>query len=386
MLITTCSKPEVYTTSKYACQTNITNTHPESVKFSNFLEDKVEEGLPGITMLIETPEGIWTGAAGVADIPNEIPMLPCNVHRVGSATKVFTAAVIFMLEEQGMLQLDDKIELHLGSEIVDKIENGKEATITHLLNHSSGIFEYLDIDYTLTFYNDLTKHWTAMEELEFVYNQDAVFPLGTEVSYSNTNYLLLGLIAEKITGKTGTQLYKEMIFDPLNLEHTYFNQESKIPSNLVRGYYDEFGDGVLKDITDITFANNSMAGGLSSNVEDLNVFLKACMTSGGLFSDSTITKMLTISGLPFSEPDKFNYGSEYKVRKISGIGLCWFETETEYGMAYGHDGGMNGRRARMWYWPDSNKSIIILMNASGEKIKPIQTEIRKNDMVKLLFE
>ncbi|MFK7772210.1 MAG: serine hydrolase domain-containing protein [Saprospiraceae bacterium] len=382
----TCTKPEDFAVEKYACGSTLINSHPDSIRFHNFLKEKIAEGLPGITMLIETPEGIWSGAAGVADIPNNIKMQRCNVHRVGSITKTFTASVILMLQEQGLLELNDKISNYLNSEIINKVANADEATIKNLLQHSSGIANYLDIQYTLVYLNDLTKHWTAMEELALIYDEPAIFPVGEMVDYSNTNFLLLGLIAEKITGKTGTQLYREMIFDPLGLEHTFFNQESEIPQELVRGYHDEFGDGQYRDITEITYANNSMAGGISSNVEDLHIYLKACMESGGLFEDSTISNMLAVSNLPFQNPATFEYGEEYKVKKVSGIGLSWFELDTQNGKAYGHDGGFDGRRARMWYFPNTQKSIIYLINASGEKLKPTLRELRRNDMVKLLFE
>lgn len=380
-----CTKKDpVFDEAKYACTSNIANTHPDSNRFQTFLEEKVAQGLPGISMLIETPEGIWSGAAGVADIPNNIAMQACSLHKIGSITKTFSATLILKLYEQGKLDLDDLISDHLDTTIVSRLPNGNEVTIRNLLNHASGIPDHLDLDYSLDYFDNPTRVFTALEDITYIYDESADFPPGTKVEYSNVNYTLLGLIAEQITGKTGTQLYREMIFDPLRMNASHFNQNGENPTGLVRGYYDESGRGSLIDITSLKYVAHSMAGGASSTVEDLNVFLKASFTPNALFSQETINEMLTLSNIPFGEKD-FDFGSDNQVNKVNGIALCWFQLDTDYGIAYGHNGGFNGRRARMWFFPESQKTIIFMYNASGESIEIIEKELFRNEMVELIF-
>lgn len=370
----------------FSCTNAIENTHPDSLRFSNYLEGKVGEGLPGISMMIETPDGIWTGAAGVADIPNQIPLKACSKHKLGSSTKVFTATLIFQLYEQGLLDFDDPITKVLSDALINGIDNYKDITIKNLMNHSSGIPEYLDIAYTLKFYNDPTRIWTDVEELELVNGKKAVFKPGTKVDYSNTNYLLLGMIAKALTKRTGTELYRDEIFNPLAMNNSFFNEDGSLPSDLVRGYFDENGKGSFIDITKRSFASHSMAGGSISTPAELQRFVKSFWSGNTFVSEETKNLITTLGDTPFLTPDTFNYGEEYKVNKIQGIGLCWFVLDTDYGVAYSHNGGFDGRRSVMVYFPDAQSSIVYFVNGSGESIKPILREIRRNGLVELLFE
>ncbi|MEE9371528.1 MAG: serine hydrolase domain-containing protein [Saprospiraceae bacterium] len=381
-----CTKEDpVITTDVYSCQSNIDNIHPKAKKYQSFIEEKVAQGLPGISMLIETPEGIWTGAAGVADIPNDIAMRSCNLHKVGSITKSFTATLILKLYEKEELNLDDTVSQYLNDIIVEKVANTREATIRQLLNHTSGIPDYLSqIPYYVAYLNDPVYKWTVQEELEYVFNIDSLYKPGSLVSYSNTNYLLLGMIVEKITGKSGTQLYKEMIFDPLGMMDTHFNQNGEIPSNLVRGYYEENGKGDFVDITTHSFANHSMVGGVSSTVEDLNKYLKAMLVDKSIFPNRILDKMLYIDDTPFKKPEDFEYGNEYNVKSVAGFGLGWIKMKSMHGDVIGHNGGYNGRRARMWFFPYAQSSIVYFINASGESIETITKELHRNEMVDLI--
>ncbi|TMM57913.1 beta-lactamase family protein [Maribacter algarum] len=387
LLISGCVKDDpVFPKSAFDCAIGVQNTHPDSLRFTNFLEEKVQEGLPGISMLIETPDGIWSGAAGLADIPNNITLNSCNKHKLGSSTKVFTATLIFQLYEEGRLRFDDAITKFLPDSLINKIANYKEVTVKNLLTHTSGIPDYLDIAYSLKYYDDPTRVWTDKQELELVYKEPAVFAPGTKVDYSNSNFLLLGMIAKQLTGQTGTALYTSKIFDPLGMSNSFFNEDGTIPDDLTRGYFDENGKGNFIDITQRSFAAHSMAGGAVSTVAELHRFVKTFWNGNSLVSEETKNEITTLDEIPFLHPDKFNYGEENKVNKIQGIGLCWFQMDTDYGIAYGHDGGYDGRRSVMRYFPDSQSYIVYFVNGSGESIRPILRELRRNEMIELLFE
>ncbi len=383
-----CLKEEpLFLPTDFLCQSTLVNSHPDSTQFNQYLADKVDEGMPGISMRIETPAGVWGGAAGVADIPNKNSMTSCSIHRIGSITKLFTAVSILQLWEQGQLDIEDKISQHLAPADLERIENAQDATIRHLLSHTSGIADYTDnIEFWLDTYNDFTKVWTARDELAYVRDLEPehIFDAGTQQTYSNTNYLLLGLIVEQVSGQTGEKYFQEHIFDPLDLDQTYFNQTSATIPGLVRSYHDEFDDGSLTDFTYHPFAINSMAGGIASNIDDLHTFLNACLTPGIVLTEQTISAMLEPTNAPFADPEEFDFGEGNKVLRMKGFGLGWITLETEYGVAIGHNGGLNGSRARMWYFPDSQSSLIYLMN--GSRFETLSKSMFRNETLELIFE
>ncbi len=383
-LIACIKEPTVVTSSKYDCTSDIVNTHPNSAVFDAFLEDKIKQGIPGMTMIVESPAGIWTGAAGLADIPNNIPMKACNKMRIGSTTKTFTATIILQLAEQGILNLSDSISQYLAPEMVKKIANAELATIEQLLNHTSGIEDYTGlINYSIKLLNDLNHPWTPEEELAFIYEEPAAFAPGTQRKYSNSNYLLLGLIAERVTGKSGTTLFQEQIFTPLNLANTSFNQVHSTPEDLVRGYSDEEENFVLVDRTDFTFAHSSMDGGAISTVADLRTYVQAAMTPGRLFSAEMIERMKTV--IPPSGEDQ-TISTKDTPLTFNGIGLGWFNMKTPYGTGYGHGGALRGYKANMIYFPDSKTSVCYLMNGNNGKVSELEKTIRSEEIVSLLFE
>lgn len=383
-LIACIKEPTVVPSSVYDCTSDIVNTHPNSAAFDAFLEDKIKQGIPGMTMIVESPEGIWTGAAGLADIPNNIPMKACNEMRIGSTTKSFTATIILQLHEQGVLNVGDSISQYLDAEMVQKIANAELATIEQLLNHTSGIEDYTSIiSFSIRLLNDFSHPWTPEEELAFIYEEPAAFAPGTQRKYSNSNYLLLGLIAERVTGKSGATLFQERIFTPLNLANTSFNQDHSIPENLVRGYSDEEENFVLIDRTDFTFAHSSMDGGAISTVADLRTYIQAALTPNKLFSAEMIERMTTV--IPPSGEDK-TISTKDTPLTFNGIGLGWFNMKTAYGTAYGHGGALRGFKANMVYFPDSETTICYLMNGSNGKVNQLERTIRESEIVSLLFE
>jgi len=291
-----CIQEEIsFTESDYACELNTQNTHPDSIRFQDYLLEKIDEGIPGISMLIANKKGVWSGASGLADISNNIHMQSCSVNRVGSITKTFTAISIMQLAEDGLLMLDDKISNYLDTGIISNVHNANTATIRQLLNHTSGIPDFTDnIEYWLDTYNDYDKLWSAEEELEYAYELEPEFNFesGTQLKYSNTNYVMLGMIVEVVSDKSGESYYQENIFNPLGLTQTFFNQKNKYIPGLVKGYHDEFGDGNIRDYTDNPFAINSMAGGIASNVEDLFTFLTSVITPGILLNQNSIQEMI----------------------------------------------------------------------------------------------
>lgn len=360
------------------------NTHPFSADFDSFLEEKAEEGLPGISMLIKTPQGFYAGSAGVADIPNDIPLETCHLHRIGSVTKQFTAAMIMLLYQDGLLDLDDKMSEYLSDRLLKDIANREMVTIRQLLTHSSGIPDVYDIDFWLEYYDDPTRVRRVEDELDYIRNVEADFSPGTHWHYSNSNYILLQLILEAVSGKGYEEFLSERILNPLGLESTTFSSQGKIPSSIVRGYTDEFEDGYLRDVTNYTFGIANGTGGVFSNLYDLYKFHEAFTIPDVLFSEDILNRMMAPKELPFFDEEAWDFGVENKVKKVNGIGMGWLEIETDIGMAYGHNGGLMGRKARAWYFPEQRSHIIYFINADGGLVNDVSRNIFRNEMIDLL--
>jgi D-alanyl-D-alanine carboxypeptidase len=183
-----------------------------------------------------------------------------------------------------------------------------------------------------------------------VYGKDLNFTPGSGYSYSNTNYWLLGEIAEHITGKSLQLLMDEMIFSPLQINSTYI--EKRDDRNVARGYADLYGNSVLMDVSlwDRAEADGEADGGLISTAEDLYKFMDG-LFGGKLVSSATLQEMKKIQLSTCNTPD-----CEY------GLGLeIW---RTDAGIAYGHNGGLVGVEANVLYY-ENNSSISVLYKNNG---------------------
>lgn len=147
-----CDQAIVVPSETYSCQLSFPDAsaqHPLSTKFQLALDQLIRD-IPGVQVALRTPDGhTWTGAAGMADIPNGIPLETCHRMMVGSISKVFTAATLFRLQEEGLLSIDDPLRDWIDAEIIDEIANAKETRLLELLNHTSGIADYNDAAFTL---------------------------------------------------------------------------------------------------------------------------------------------------------------------------------------------------------------------------------------------
>ena len=249
-----CTKSEPGLPSVYACSfpfADSSKQNPMNSTYQALLDDISTAGVPGIMLSVYSPEGgEWLGASGLADIAGKVKLEPCNITRTGSTVKTFTAVTILMLAEDGRLSLDDKIEKYLPGDILDKLSNARQCTIRQLLNHSSGIYNYIrSLKFQTASVNDLTRVWHPFDLLEYAYNKPANYKCGEDVDYSNTNYVLLGMIIEKITGEPFYQAFKSRIFEPLHLESTQFAAEDPVPKNIIRGYIDFYSKLQLMEST-----------------------------------------------------------------------------------------------------------------------------------------
>ena len=318
-------------------------------------------------------KGIWNGAAGYAKIETKEPMTPMHLHYSGSNAKTYTATAIMMLVEAGKIRLDAKINTYLPQSLCNNIGNGNEATVRQLLNHTSGIKDFLDdIKYAIDSLNEPFGSYSPQIFLEYIYDQPPDFPAGSRHEYSNTNYLLLAMLMDYVLGESHANFINARIFRHLGLENTYYKNEPGLPKppGLVNSYADILGNGKLINVSDIQnhYANATIGeDGYIASSYDYARFLEA-LFNGDLVSQSSLNEMTKWTG-----------GGYY------GFGLAY--ANTPYGRAVGHGGGFAGTLTQRRYFPDSKTTIVILANV-GDVGKPPQLfgELFWDSAIKTVFE
>lgn len=336
-------------------------TRPDRARLQEYLQEAVAAGLPGVVMLVRDPVlGTWVGAAGFADLANSVPWEPSTLGRVGSVSKLFSATVILQLMEQGQLSLDDRLGELVSRSRLDGIANARQATIRQLLDHSSGIYDYLSSSdlYLEASGSYDAEHKSKEQLLEYARGEAAYFEPGDSWKYSNTNYLLLELVAEAVTGSTGPELLQALVIEPLGLRSTSYDPQAPPPRGLARGYSDLFADGALIDVGDVSLERFHFDGGVVSNVYDVADFLDAVMDSSFLSEAGRTALLDVVSTRGNSKRGVDQYGA--------GIIL---EDHPELGPIYGHLGVSLGFTAHAYRIVDSGVTFVAIVNGSQHTVE-----------------
>ncbi|MFK7936101.1 MAG: serine hydrolase domain-containing protein [Saprospiraceae bacterium] len=362
LLFTACEEEMVVPASQYACKTPTdfnADRHPLAAELQEHLVTARREGngQVGSALLIHNQDGIWANAVGKADLANDVDFQVCNRFFVASISKIFTATVIHKLVEEGVLDLNKTPADYLDKSIIDKVSNGNTATLRNLLAHRSGIPDYYIANYELARINRPYNEWTAMETLEFIYGKSADFAPGETYGYSNTNFLLLGIIAKAASGKDVETLYKEFIFNPLNLESAYYSESDPVPADVVRGYLDVHGNGRFSEVDFLSHDELVTAdGGMAINMFDLNTFIRTLM-KGELLNSESMAAMTDYLELP----EDWQEGTP-RLQK-NGLGLEYFTTP--YGDAVGHTGYIDSYASQVYYFLEQDVTFIHFQNSGG---------------------
>lgn len=307
--------------------------------------DQIFTGV-GISTAIVSDDIAWYGASGTANLTTNTPVTSSDRFQIGSITKTFVATTVLQLIEENQLSLEDTLNQYLPSEIVSQIPDGANITIRQLLNHTSGIPDYLSV--LLDEGVNLFREWQPEALVEFIANQPLSFSPGTSWQYSNTNYILLGMIVENITNNSLATEIRTRILEPLQLDNTFVADTEAVPGGFVSGYWDINVDGNLDNTDFISPSIVDAAGAMVSNTEDLVDFAQA-LFGGDLLEPTTLDQMLTFV-------DAFNS------RAFSGYGLGVARLNTPDELIYGHSGLTLGYRANMWYVPEDDLVYIDLQN------------------------
>jgi D-alanyl-D-alanine carboxypeptidase len=264
-------------------------------KLVPLLEELVNAGVPGVSLAVYSDEGWWEYSAGFAKIESKTKMASCHLNYLQSISKTYQATAILKLYEEGNIDLDQTIDAYLPKEYASMISRANEITVRMLLSHTSGIPEYNDHPVNITQLLQTPEiRLTTMDYLKVIDKKPLDFDPGTKYLYRNTNYLLLSLISDEITGDHAKHI-SEVIFNPLELDQTYYRNEDGYLNypELNNAYWDRHSDGILENVTEMQRVNvSSLIGddGIVSTPKDAVRFLKALL-AGEIISLETLKIM-----------------------------------------------------------------------------------------------
>lgn len=356
---------------------------PVAVTGTNVLKKEIQLKLdewhkagkfPGATVGVVLANGESFGlAVGYSDRVAETPMKPTDRMLAGSTGKTFAVTTALQLVKEGKIGLDDKIEKYLGTEKwFARLPNAKDITVRQLMNHTSGLVRY---EFKDTFTKDLTanpeKAWKPAELLSYLFDTKAAFEAGTGWDYSDTNYIVLGLIIEKVTGRKFYDEANKRIVKKLKLTNTTPQDGLRI-KGVVQGYAGDKNPFGGKDemIANGKFIINPQfewtGGGWATTSEDLARWAKM-MYEGKAFDASLLPQMMDGVAAPM-------LGRETK------YGLGVIIRKTAAGTSYGHSGFFPGYMTDMMYFPDKKIAVAVQVNTSvpqnlGKPLGRVLTEI-----------
>jgi len=311
----------------------------------------------GSVLVAEKGKVIYKKGFGFADMEWNIPNQPDTKHRLGSITKQFTSMLIMQLVEQGKLKLDVPISAYLPDY---PKKNGDVITIHHLLNHSSGIPNMTSFP---GFSKDIsTKFYSPVQLVNLFADSTLQFKPGERFAYSNSGYIVLGYIIEKVTGKSYEQVLQENIFTPLNMKNTGYDHHGPLLKNRAKGYEKNGRSYVNANFIDMSVPY--AAGAMYSTVEDLYLWDQALYGNQLLRKenmDLLFTKHIS------SGWGHYGYGW--------GIGEMPLGNTAERLQTVGHGGGINGFNTQLTRVLSDKSFIVLLDNTGGAPLNEMTNAI-----------
>ena len=306
------------------------------------VQSEVSAAGPGVTVLVAKGDHVlYRGARGNADIELATRMESPYVFRIGSITKTFTAATILKLVADDRLSLDDRL-----SKFLPAYPNGKNISIAQLLDHTAGISDAWEAN--------PANSTTTAGLIELIEHHPPDFPPGADWRYSNSGYMLLGAVIERVTGETWDAAIRDLILAPLGMVHSGYFGDSEIAQGRVEGYsVDDAGAIVRAPYASMT--GPEAAGALSSSVDDLFGFMRALAT-GRIIPVGLYKQMSTAQKTSSGRPVGYGYGLM--------LGTVRGEPVIE------HNGGIEGFSSQLTYFPKQDVTVVVLANTDSGMPNP----------------
>ena len=335
------------------------NAQDKSETLDKLISSYTELGqFNGSVLVADKGKVIFEKGYGYADMEWQVPNTVDTKFELGSVTKQFTAALILQLNEEGKLKLDDKV-----SDILSwyPAENGSRITIHQLLTHTSGIPNYTSFP---DFVNKRAFETMTPRELISTFSDKPLdFNPGTKFSYSNSGYIVLGAIIEKVTGKSYEEVLKEKILKPIGMENSGYINLQKITPKRAHGYSNRFNDYSNAAYLDMSLP--FAAGALYSTVEDLFKWDQA-LYGEKILSAENKEKMFT----GYVDDSRGDYGYGWEIAK---------ETVDDKGdstLSISHGGSIFGFSSLIVRLPENKQLVVLLNNTDSAPLNKIYTGIK----------
>ena len=307
-------------------------------------------GFSGSILVAQNGEPVVNKGYGMANIELAVPNTSQTVFRLGSVTKQFTAMAIMILQERGKLRVSDPVCQYL----TDCPAAWQPLTIRHLLTHTSGIPNYTNFP---DFARMAVLPTSSADMIGMLRDKPLEFAPGEKFAYSNSGYYVLGMIIERVSGKTYADFLQANIFTPLAMNHTGYDNSSTILRNRAAGYARQAGETVNAAYMDMTIP--FAAGALYSTTEDLLRWDQA-LYKDTLVAQKSLDEMFT--------PDKGGYAYGWSIGKR-------FDRQV-----IAHGGGIYGFATEIARFPADRVTVIVLSNVEGAAAGPIA-----NDLAAVVF-
>ena len=324
---------------------------------------------PGLEVaVVKNGKPVLVKGYGSADLEQHVPVANTSIFRVGSVTKQFTAVALLLLAEEGKVSVQDKL-----SKYYPNFPRANDITLDEMLHHTSGIFNYTSEP---NFAVDGMIHRSTDEMVEFIgklpKTQD--FEPGTNWSYSNSAYFILGGVVEKAAGEPLAKVFQTRLFTPLGMTHSALDDETEIVDGRARGYSGA-GPGKFSNAPFISMSIPGGAGSIRSTAGDLAKW-NAALYGGKILKPASLAAMLTPGKLSNGE----NSGVAMAKRmKAAGAPADAASTNREYGYALflsqedghrkiDHGGGIYGFSTSLSEFPDDKTTVVVLSNAIGKDV------------------
>jgi D-alanyl-D-alanine carboxypeptidase len=326
---------------------------PERSRLQAAVDDLHAIGITGVQGLTGAGGRTTTARSGVANIGTGAPVPANGYFRMGSDTKTFVSVVLLQLVGEGRLSLDDSVQRWLPGMVSGNGNDGRKITVRELLQHTSGVPNYTDDLTALAtpegYYAHRFDHYDAAGLVALAMKHPPLFAPGTSWSYSNTNYILVGMIIKRVTGHSWAQEVDDRVIAPLHLRQTYVPGDNPTLRNPHAEGYNQFAPGgPLVDTTLFNPTAADAAGSMVSTPTDLARFWKALQT-GRLLAPAQMAQMhhtVPAPGLADAFP-----GARY------GLGIMWIDDSC--GGYWSHAGDVPGMSTLNGVSPDGKRVVVL---------------------------
>jgi D-alanyl-D-alanine carboxypeptidase len=324
---------------------------PTQAEVQDALDAITATGVTGVLLRLGGPFGKEVLTSGVADPASGRRATSASTFRIASIAKAFSGAVILSLVRDGLVDLDDTVEEWLPGQL----PRGDEVHVHELLNHTSGVFNYTaDPEFLDRFGGDPLGLWTPEELVAVAARHDLNFDPGTAYAYSNTDNIIVGLIAEAATGQPYGDLLQQRIFAKLGLRHTQLPTTPALPDPFIHGFFRN-ADGSVEDVSEAISPSGVWASGaIISTPDELARFIGA-LVAGQLYGGALRAEaMITVPG-DSQPPGLPGPGT-------NNAGLALFRYDAECGPVWGHTGRFPGYRNYALATPDGGRTLVLTLN------------------------